>query len=111
MFISPILLHKVDNPFDEDEWITELKLDGFQCIWTKFNNKVTIYTRHDNEITAMFSELVSLPIPNGTALDGEIIVTNSEGRPDFEAVMERYKSKKSELKITFCVFDTIYSCR
>lgn len=68
MFISPMLLHKVDQPFDDDSWITELKLDGFRCIWTKFNNKVKIYSRHNNEITSMFPELIDLPIPDGTVL-------------------------------------------
>lgn len=109
MFISPMLLHKVDQPFDDDEWITELKLDGFRCIWAKFNGKVKIYTRHNNEITAMFPELHSLPVPDNTVLDGEIVVTDSDGKPNFEFVMERFKSKKSIHQITFCVFDIIYS--
>lgn len=109
MFISPMLLHTIEQPFDNDSWITELKLDGFRCIWTKFNNHVKIYTRHNNEITSMFPELIDLPIPDGTVLDGEIIVTDEQGKPDFEAVMQRFKSKKSLHQITFCVFDIIYS--
>jgi DNA ligase-1 len=108
MFVSPMLLHKSDHPFDDDSYITELKLDGFRTIWTKFDNKVKIYTRHNTEITSMFPELTRFPFPNGTVLDGEIIVADLQGRPDFEAVMERFKSKKSEHSISFCVFDIIY---
>ena len=108
MFISPMLLHKSELPFNDDSFITELKLDGFRTIWTKFENKVKIYTRHNNEITSMFPELVNLPLPNGTVLDGEIIVTDNQGRPDFEAVMERFKSRKSGHNISFSVFDIIY---
>ncbi|RKJ42842.1 ATP-dependent DNA ligase, partial [Butyricicoccus sp. 1XD8-22] len=108
MFISPMLLHRIDLPFDNDSWITELKLDGFRCVWTKFNSKVKIYTRHNNEITSLFPELIDLPIPDGTILDGEIVVTDSHGKPNFEYVMERFKSKKSLHQITFCVFDIIY---
>lgn len=108
MFVSPMLLHKSDVPFDDDSYITELKLDGFRAIWTKLDNKVRIYTRHNNEITAMFPELIDLPVPNGTVLDGEIIVTDAQGKPDFEAVMQRFKSKKSEHVISFSVFDIIY---
>ncbi|MFO1442904.1 ATP-dependent DNA ligase [Bacillus sp. Bva_UNVM-123] len=109
MFISPMLLHKSNVPFDNNDWISELKLDGFRCLWTKFNNKVKIYTRHNNEITSMFPELINLEVSDGTVLDGEIIVSNNEGKPDFEAVIERLKSKKSQHKITFCVFDILYS--
>lgn len=108
MFVSPMLLHKSDEPFDDDSYITELKLDGFRAIWTKLDNKVRIYTRHNNEITAMFPELINIPVPNGTILDGEIIVTDDQGKPDFEAVMQRFKSKSSEHNISFSVFDIIY---
>lgn len=56
----------------------------------------------------MFKELHNLPVPNGTVLDGEIIVSDKHGRPDFEAVMERFKSTKAPYQISFCVFDVIY---
>ncbi|MFB3168484.1 RNA ligase family protein [Neobacillus sp. 179-C4.2 HS] len=108
MFISPMLLHKSVQPFDDDNYITELKLDGFRAIWTKFNDKTRIYTRHNNEITSKFPELINLPIPNGTILDGEIIVTDKLGRPDFETTMERFFSTKSNHKISYSVFDLIY---
>jgi DNA ligase 1 len=108
MFISPMLLHKSERPFDDDSYITELKLDGFRTIWTKFDDKVRIYTRHNNEITSKFPELVNLPVPNGTVLDGEIVVTDHLGRPDFEATMERFMSKRSGHEISFSVFDIIY---
>lgn len=103
-----MLLQKADKPFDNTSYITELKLDGFRCIYTKFDNKVRIYTRHDNEITSMFPELVNLPIPDGTVLDGEIIVTDEQGKPDFEAVMERFRSKKAPHEVSFSVFDLLY---
>ncbi len=108
MFISPMLLHKSEQPIDDNSYITELKLDGFRTIWTKFDGKVRIYTRHNNEITSIFPELTTLPLPDGTVLDGEIIVTDQQGKPDFEAVMERFKSMKSEHRISFSVFDVIY---
>lgn len=109
MFVSPMLLHKTEQPFDDNSYITELKLDGIRTIWTKFENKVRVYTRHKNEITSKFPELVNLPLPNGTVLDGEMIVTDEKGKPDFETVMERFMSTKSEHKITFSVFDVIYA--
>lgn len=61
-----------------------------------------------NEVTSKFPELLDLDIPDGTVLDGEIIVAAPGGAPDFEAVMERFMSKKSAHKIVYCVFDVIY---
>jgi DNA ligase 1 len=108
MFISPMLLQKSDRPFDDETYITELKLDGIRLILSKFDGKVRLYTRHNNEVTAKFPELHTIDIPDGTIVDGEIIVTDSEGKPDFEAMMERFMSSKSRVSIQYCVFDVIY---
>ncbi len=108
MFISPMLLQKIDRPFNDPSWISELKLDGIRCLISKFDSKVSIYSRHNNEISSMFPELTDLPIQAGTILDGELIVSNDQGKPDFEAVMERFKSRKSLHDISYCVFDILY---
>lgn len=70
--------------------------------------QIKLYTRHNNEITSKFPELLDLDIPDGTVLDGEVIVAAPGGAPDFEAVMERFMSKKSDHKIVYCVFGAIY---
>lgn len=108
MFVSPMLLQKSDHPFDDDSYITELKIDGIRTLWTKIDDKVRIYSRHNNEITLIFPELTTIDLPNGTIIDGEIVVSDESGRPDFEATMERFTSKKSKHQIQFCVFDIIY---
>ncbi|PLS17631.1 hypothetical protein CVD28_11615 [Bacillus sp. M6-12] len=110
MFVAPMLLHKSQHPFDDNDYITELKLDGIRIILTKFNNQIKLYTRHNNDVTAKFPELLEAAerIPNGTVLDGELVVTDHQGKPDFEAVMERFMSRKSEHQVHYCVFDVIY---
>ncbi|MEK4427706.1 hypothetical protein MHB54_00450 [Paenibacillus sp. FSL M7-0802] len=109
MFVSPMLLHKADNnePFNSNLHLTELKLDGIRLL-VDTQDGVRLYTRHNNEVTGKFPELVdNIPIESGTTLDGELIVTDSEGKPSFESVMERFKSKKNKHKVTFCAFDII----
>lgn len=108
MFVSPMLLQKKDQPFNDDKYITELKLDGIRLILSKFDNKVRLYTRHHNEVTSKFPELLQIDIPDGTVIDGEIIVTDTQGKPDFAAMMRRFQSKKSIYSIQYCVFDIIY---
>lgn len=81
-----MLLQKVDQPFDDEAYLTELKLDGIRLILSKINNKVRLYTRHNNEVTSKFPELLNIDIPEGTVLDGEIIVTDPARKPDFEAM-------------------------
>lgn len=108
MFVSPMLLHKSEEPFDDEQYITELKLDGIRLILSKLDNKIKLYTRHNNDVTSKFPELQNINIPDGTVLDGELIVTDQQGKPDFEAMMERFQSKKSLQQIQFCIFDIIY---
>lgn len=110
MFVSPMLLLKAsDNlPFDDDSWITELKADGIRLIYTRFNGVTKLYTRHNTEVTNRFKELLNLPIPDNIVLDGEIIVSDEEGKPNFEYVMERFQSTKSQHKVTYMVFDILY---
>ncbi|MFP5109665.1 ATP-dependent DNA ligase [Neobacillus sp. C211] len=111
MFFSPMLLQKSEQPFDDESYITELKLDGIRLILSKFDNKIKLYTRHNNEVTAKFPELLTIDIPNGTVLDGEIIVSDSSGKPDFEAMMSRFQSKRNNLEencsLSYVVFDVI----
>lgn len=103
-----MLLHKLDNSFDDELYITELKLDGVRILVSKFNNTIKVFTRNKNEVTNRYPELQHINIPEGTVLDGEIVVTDEFGKPDFEACMERFMSNKSEHKIQYCVFDVIY---
>jgi DNA ligase 1 len=108
LFIWPMLLHKSDQPFDSGDYLTELKLDGIRLIYSVDNaGKVRLYSRHNNEITAKFPELQSLNLPPGTTLDGELIVTDNEGKPDFEAMMSRFMSRKDTTPVSFVAFDVI----
>ncbi|WP_176551178.1 ATP-dependent DNA ligase [Bacillus sp. AFS040349] len=110
----PQLLERIDEPFDSNEWIWELKLDGHRAIYSQIDQKSTIYTRNGNPVTARYPELVPLPTTKDICLDGEIIVMDN-GVPNFEKLMERF-SCKNELKIsylmkeipaTFVVFDIL----
>ncbi|MEI2356256.1 ATP-dependent DNA ligase [Mesobacillus zeae] len=114
MVIAPMLLHQFtppfdDLPFEESEYISELKLDGFRMTLSKWDNKIKLYTRHLNEITSKFPEFLNIDIPNGTVLDGEVVVTDSYGKPDFEETMSRFAAgKNGEQQAQFCVFDILY---
>ncbi|MCO1604529.1 ATP-dependent DNA ligase [Desulfosporosinus nitroreducens] len=114
MFISPMLLNKAEEPFDSDDWLSELKLDGIRFIYSTMDG-TRFYTRHNNEVTNRFPELMAKDVPKGTILDGEIIMPDQEGKPDFEGLMVRFQTKnKQRIKIlsfsspvTYCVFDVL----
>lgn len=115
MFISPMLLHKIDSPFDNSEWLSELKLDGIRFLYSTMRG-FNFYTRQGNDVTERFPELVTSQIPKDTILDGEIIISVENGKPDFEELMSRFQVSNprriptmSRIKpVTFCVFDVVY---
>ncbi|WHY74533.1 RNA ligase family protein [Fictibacillus enclensis] len=75
------------------------------CNLFTVGNKPKLYTRHSNDISARFAELLSYPLPDGTILDGELVVTDETGKPDFESCMQRFFRSKGH---TYCVFDILY---
>ncbi len=107
-FVSPMLLHYApeNKAFRSSSHISELKLDGFRCIVSN-TDKLYIYSRHNNNMTNKFPELYEHPLPHDTILDGELIVTDDQGKPDFEAMSARFLSSKNKTPVTFCAFDII----
>lgn len=49
------------------------------------------YSRHENEVTERFPELINPLIPEGTIFDGEIVISDEKGRPNFEELMSRFQ--------------------
>ncbi|MCQ6268791.1 hypothetical protein M1K46_24805 [Fictibacillus sp. WQ 8-8] len=115
MFVSPMLLQRMEEPFNHDDFISELKLDEIRLIYSHMDS-VKLYTRHKNEVTKKFPELMDLGIPKGKVLDGELILTDQNGHPDFEAIMSRFqitnqdKIQRSSHRcpVHFCAFDILY---
>lgn len=113
MFISPMLLHK-SEAFDNNDWLTELKIDGIRMIYSACEG-VQLFTRHANDVTSQFHEIISTQLPAGTILDGELIMSDKDGRPDFEELMSRFLTRNSKRNqslarshpVTFCAFDVI----
>lgn len=108
MFMPPMLLEYAINnePFDDDRYLAQLKLDGIRLLVSKMNN-LRLYTKH-TDATNRFPELHNPPIEKGTMLDGELIVTDEDGKPDFEACLNRFNSKKAKHHIQYCAFDILW---
>jgi hypothetical protein len=66
--------------------VHELKLDGYRAQASFHAGRPTVYSRRGNDLTARFgaigAALQHLPA-NGFIIDGEVIVPDHEGRPNF----------------------------
>jgi len=97
MFMPPMLLETREQPFDDARYIFEPKIDGHRLILSMENGIVRLFTRHNNDVTRQYPELLYVPIEDNsdTVLDGEVACINPDsGTFEFEMVLERYRMKK-----------------
>ena len=87
--ISPMLLHEVKEPFDDKEYIYELKLDGIRCI-AYLGKEVVLQNKRFKDVTEIYPELSDMCkcVKKNTVLDGELVVL-TDGKPDFYALQKR----------------------
>lgn len=97
-------------PFDDDEWVFELKWDGVRCIMTSGTGGVHLASRAGNDMTGRYPELATLDVPDGLVLDGEIVALDANGHPSFELLQGRMNVNPvgtTPVPITYVVFDLL----
>jgi bifunctional non-homologous end joining protein LigD len=113
---APELATLVDAPFDDPDWLYELKWDGYRTIVTiDRDGAVTAVSRNGNDFLEKFPELKQLAdafSERPVIVDGEIVVLDDAGRPSFQALqnrMDRYgRSRDRQSGVTFVAFDLLY---
>ena len=114
--IKPMLC-KTGKPFNSKEWIFELKLDGTRTIAYIENKSLKLINRRGKNFTSRYPELKDLPkhVKSNCILDGEIVVFNDKGIPDFYQLATREQTtRKAKIEIlsktmpaTFVIFDIL----
>ena len=75
-----------------EPWRYEPKLDGFRgLLYRPPSGSVHLLSRNLKELSAAFPELLSAgqELPDGTLLDGEIVIADADERSNFTALQER----------------------
>jgi bifunctional non-homologous end joining protein LigD len=107
---SVMLATLIDEPFDDDDWLFEIKWDGYRAICTvDEDRKLTLVSRNGLDLLERFPDLAdlgnafeSVPI----VVDGEIVSIDTEGRSDFQRLQE---AQKKASVLTYAAFDLIYA--
>ena len=88
--VSPMLIAQMQEPFNDDGWIYELKLDGCRCIGYFGQNGTCLRNKRNMELLPRFPELKGLhrSVSERTVLDGELVVLR-DGVPDFFELQRR----------------------
>ncbi len=93
-----------------DDWLFELKYDGYRIIAYIEDNSARLITRNGHDYTKKFHDitysLIDWAAGRSMVLDGEMVVSDTEGRTDFQA-LQSYMKNPREKKLTYIVFDLL----
>ena len=117
--IRPMLASIVEKPFDDPNWLFEIKWDGYRAVAFIDDEKIRLLSRNHNDLLPRYPELRYLPkfVKAKTAiLDGEVVVLDDNGRPSFSLMQQRtgirqhgrQAAPNADLPILYYVFDLLY---
>lgn len=115
--IKPMLIAEEQKPFNDINYIYELKLDGIRCIAYLDESGTELHNKRNLKITNRYPELNNIhkQINKRCILDGELIVF-AEGRPDFSEIQRRslmtnkvrIELSAKKYPVTFVAYDILY---
>ncbi len=84
--IKPMLAKETDKAFDDEDWLFEIKWDGYRAIAEVGKKDVKLYSRNANDFLAAYPVLQEAlqQITVDAILDGEIVVVDENGQADFQ---------------------------
>jgi bifunctional non-homologous end joining protein LigD len=93
-----------------DEWLHEIKFDGYRIGCHVRRGRVTLTTRNGNDWTAAFPEITTAAARlkvREALLDGEIAMLLPDGRTSFQALQNVVARTASRASLIYFVFDLL----
>lgn len=107
---TPEMATLVDEVPPGDEWIHEIKYDGYRLLVMLRDGDARLITRNGKDWTDRFPDaaraLSALPVKSAV-LDGEVVVLTREGRTSFQALQNVLSSGRGG-ELVFYAFDLAY---
>jgi bifunctional non-homologous end joining protein LigD len=106
--VEPMLATLVSKASDEPGWVYEMKWDGYRALSYIDEGVVEIRSRNNKSFNEKFYPLVEelKKLGINALLDGEIVVVNEKGIPDFSA-LQLWRSE-ADGQLAYFVFDILW---
>ena len=106
--VHPMLATPVGEPFDHPDWIFEVKWDGYRAVAEIRGGEVALYSRNLLSLNRKFPPIVDAlrGCRFEAVLDGEIVVVDERGHPDFQQLQHYRESGSGHL--LYYVFDLLH---
>ncbi len=112
--LRPMQAASAEAPFSSPDYLFEVKWDGLRCIvFRDPEGRVHVHDRGLNDLTHDVPEVTAAAarIPPGSVIDGELVATDADGRPDYTRLRERLArglALKEEIPVAYLAFDALY---
>ncbi len=115
--VRPMLLTEAKEPITANDWFCELKLDGIRCIAYLDSRGTDLRNKRNMLLLPVFPELNSIhsAVDGQCILDGELVILDKDGKPDFESLQSRSLMTGPKVKLSsaqkpacFVAFDVLY---
>ena len=112
--LRPMQAASAEAPFSSPDYLFEVKWDGLRCmVFRDPEGRVHIHDRGFNDLTHEVPEVTAAArrIPPGSVIDGELVATDADGRPDYTRLRERLTrglALKDDIPVAYLAFDALY---
>src|SRR5437016_9822020 len=96
--------------FHSPDFVVEVKRDGIRALAARDAAGLRVTDRAGGDLLPVVPELREMSLPEGTVLDGEIVVCDSRGRPSYDLLAGRIgpRAAKRGRGPIFVAFDLLY---
>ncbi len=105
--VAPMLCTLTKEPIADPDYIFEIKWDGYRIVSHVNKSAVRMHSRSALDYTKKYPPIVKAlkELKHDVVLDGEVVVFNKEGLPDFDA-LQLYNGH--DTPISYCLFDILW---
>lgn len=106
--VKPMLATLVDDPFDDPEWVFEVKWDGYRTIAFIEEGNVQLSSRNNKSFSEKYYPITEAlkEWKFDAVIDGEIMVLNEKGISNF-AALQNWRSE-ADGQLVMYVFDILW---
>ncbi len=108
-FITPMAATLTDKGFRDDDWLFEIKWDGYRIEAVVKDGTARIYTRNGNDGETYFPKLLTKASwieAQEAIVDGEVVAIGDDGLPDFSLLQELTTAQSGRL--VYQAFDLLH---
>jgi bifunctional non-homologous end joining protein LigD len=112
-YLEPMKATLATKPFRDEDWLFEVKWDGYRVEAVIRDGTVSLFTRNGHDAEAYFPRLLTPPTwieAREAIVDGEVVALDAAGRPDFGLLQERLGAGRSgaPVPLVFQAFDLLH---